>query len=183
MEKLLLLQQELNVPKKQYNKHGNFKYRSCEDILTAVKPLLAKHQLFLKIMDELVFSGDRYYIRAVAEITDGENRVRAAGYAREPASRKGMSEDQITGSSSSYARKYALNALFLIDDTKDADTRGSQEKEKDTRKVLTPADKINWNKAIVTYKKYNNFDRIEEFFSIATKHKNMIISMAKEETT
>jgi len=130
MDKLTGLRDELRVPKNQFNNFGNYKYRSQEDILETVKPLLTMYGLLLTISDEMIMLGDRYYIKAVAKITDGEKEVISTGYAREPQAQKGMNEAQITGSASSYARKYALNALFLIDDTKDADTNEHQNQSK-----------------------------------------------------
>ena len=123
-DKILKIQSELKAPKGQYNSFGKYKYRSCEDILEAVKPLLKENKMIMNITDELVFIGERYYIKATAVLTDtesGEQFVNTA-YAREDESKKGMDGSQITGTASSYARKYALNGLFLIDDTKDADT-------------------------------------------------------------
>ena len=121
MKALEAVRMSLKAPKGQYNAHGKFNYRSCEDILEAVKPLMDKNGVELQLTDELVMVGERYYIRAEATaIADGEVVV-AVGYAREPESRTGMDASQITGCASSYARKYALNALFLIDDNKDAD--------------------------------------------------------------
>ena len=120
-DKLGAIQSALKAPKGQENKFGGYRYRSCEDILEAVKPLLAENGLVLTISDEIVLIGDRYYVRASAAITDGDTVEHAYGLAREPESRKGMDEAQVTGSSSSYARKYALNGLFCIDDTKDPD--------------------------------------------------------------
>lgn len=120
------VQSELKAPKGQYNKFGNFNYRSCEDIIEAVKPILAKYSLILNINDEVVLIGDRFYIKATAKITDGLDEVSATAYAREPNEQKGMNESQITGSTSSYARKYALNGLLAIDDNKDADTNEYQ---------------------------------------------------------
>lgn len=123
-EKLLKIQAELKAPKGQYNKFGNFNYRSCEDILEAVKPLMQKHNCVLRISDVLKQIGNRYYIEATATLTDIEDNTSIANtaYAREEESKKGMDGSQITGTSSSYARKYALNGLFCIDDTKDTDT-------------------------------------------------------------
>lgn len=120
---LLEIQVELKAPKSQYNKFGGYKYRSTEDILQAVKPLLKKYGDSLDLSDEPVLVGDWHYIKATAAFKDkdGHNTV-VTGYAREAANKKGMDDSQITGTASSYARKYALNGLFLIDDTKDADT-------------------------------------------------------------
>ncbi len=121
-ERLLSVQSELKAPKGQYNSFGKYKYRSCEDILEAVKPLCKKYGLCLTLTDTIVQIGNRYYIKATAIITDGESKVETTAYAREDEIKKGMDGSQITGSASSYARKYALNGLFNIDDTKDADT-------------------------------------------------------------
>lgn len=123
-EKLLKIQMELKAPKGQFNSFGNFKYRSCEDILEAVKPLLNKNKCVLTVDDELVNIGDRYYVKATATIMDaeGEGIIVNSAYAREAEKKSGMDDSQITGTASSYARKYALNGLFLIDDTRDADT-------------------------------------------------------------
>ena len=123
MESLIAIQKELKAPKGQYNSFGKYKYRSCEDILEAVKPLLSKYKCTLVIMDDLLQVGNRIYVKAIATITDNDgNHATSTAFAREPETKKGMDESQITGTASSYARKYALNGLFLIDDTKDADT-------------------------------------------------------------
>ena len=122
------IQHKLKAPKGQYNSFGKYNYRSCEDILEGVKPLLKEHNLALLIDDEIVQIGERYYVKAIAKITDGREIVSATAYAREPDTKKGMDESQITGATSSYARKYALNALLCIDDTKDADTMDNSKK-------------------------------------------------------
>lgn len=123
LKKLNNIQSELKAPKGQYNSFGKYKYRSCEDIFNAVKPLLTKYELVLQTTDELINVGDRYYIKATATLTDMDgSSISNTSYAREEDTKKGMDGSQITGASSSYARKYALNGLFLIDDTKDSDT-------------------------------------------------------------
>ena len=116
------VQAKLNAPKGQYNSHGNYRYRSCEDILEAVKPLILPYGYVVLLSDELEQIGDRYYIKATATLTNGVDAQKVSAYAREAISRKGMDESQITGAASSYARKYALDGLFSIDDAKDADT-------------------------------------------------------------
>lgn len=124
-EKLNKIQTELKAPKGQYNSFGKYKYRSCEDILEAIKPFLTETKTILTINDEIVFIGNRFYVKATAVLTDCENEnsfIHNTAFAREDDSKKGMDGSQITGASSSYARKYALNGLFAIDDTKDADT-------------------------------------------------------------
>ena len=124
LEKIVKIQNELKCKKEQYNSFGGYKYRSCEDILESVKPLLNKYGLLLRLTDEVVQVGDRYYIKATAELADVESdkTVSTCAYAREPLDKTKMDTSQITGTASSYARKYALNGLFLIDDTKDPDT-------------------------------------------------------------
>mgnify|MGYP002520349852 CR=1 FL=1 len=124
LKKLGALQIALKAPKGQYNKFGGYNYRSCEDILEAVKPILKAQGCSLTISDSLENIGSRYYIKATATLYDMESgeTVTNSAYAREEESKKGMDGSQITGTASSYARKYALNGLFLIDDTKDADT-------------------------------------------------------------
>lgn len=124
-EKLTAMQNELKAPKNQYNSFGKYNYRSCEDILTAVKPLAKKYKVAVYLSDELEYIGERYYIRATAHFVDYEadnSEIKVYAYAREDELKKGMDSSQVTGTSSSYSRKYALNALFDIDDTKDADT-------------------------------------------------------------
>ena len=130
MKKLVAVQAALKAPKGQFNKFGGYKYRSCEDILEAVKPLLLEQGLQLTITDEPVEVGGRIYIKATATVTDGSETAAVSGYAREAETKKGMDESQITGTASSYARKYALNGLFLIDDTKDADATNDHQKSK-----------------------------------------------------
>ena len=131
-DKLMDIQQELKAPKGQYNDFGGFSYRSCEDILEAVKPLLKKNELTLRLNDELIYIGDRYYIKATAILSDGNATIENIAYAREEENKKGMDGSQITGASSSYARKYALNGLFLIDDVKDSDTTNKGEDKEPT---------------------------------------------------
>jgi len=126
IEKVSKIQAELKAPKNQLNKFGGYKYRSCEDILEAVKPLLGG--MVLTISDDILMLGDRFYVKATASLTDGTDTVSNSAFAREPITKKGSDESQITGAASSYARKYALNGLFLIDDTKDADTMDNSDK-------------------------------------------------------
>jgi len=135
MEKLLAIQSELKAPKTQLNKFGGYNYRNCEDILEAVKPLLKKHNCTLVINDEVVMLGNRFYVKATAVIVDGKDRREVSAFAREAEVKKGMDEAQITGSASSYARKYALNGLFLIDDTKDADSHNDHGKGEEHKPV------------------------------------------------
>ena len=118
-EVLSKIQKEMKAPKSQFNAFGKYKYRSCEDILEAVKPFLNGTVLY--ISDEMVLIGERYYLKATATLRNGDEAVSVTAYAREEVEKKGMDSSQITGAASSYARKYALNGLFLIDDTKDSD--------------------------------------------------------------
>lgn len=128
-EKLLKIQQELKVPKNQVNTFGKYKYRSCEDIIEAVKPLCHREGLVLTIQDEIAQFNDRFYVKAHATVSDGTATMTTTAYAREEGAKKGMDGAQITGSASSYARKYALNGLFAIDDTKDPDATNDHSTE------------------------------------------------------
>lgn len=160
-EKLVDVQSNIKVPKGRLNKFSNFYYRSAEDILEGVKPLLQKHGLTLRISDEIVmvgnseaklgintkelkgklydeafiYGGARFYVKSVATLTDGTDTVEVEAFAREEETKKGMDGSQITGASSSYARKYALNGLFLIDDTQDADTMDNKTEVKKEQEV------------------------------------------------
>lgn len=126
-KKLANIQKELKASKSSFNKFGNYYYRNAEDILEAVKPLL--NGAILTISDEIVLVGSRFYVKACAKISDGSEAFEACAFAREPEIQKGMAEPQVTGSASSYARKYALNGLFVLDDTKDADSQDNTKKE------------------------------------------------------
>ena len=121
-EALRNIQNELNAPKNQWNDFGKYHYRNCEGILEAVKPLLKKYGAEVVITDDIRECGGNVYVKATAIFTCGDDEVIVSGYARESESKKGMDASQLTGTASSYARKYALNGLFLIDDSKDADT-------------------------------------------------------------
>jgi len=138
-EKLGKIQKELKAPKNQYNSFGGYSYRSCEDIFEAVKPLLEKYKCILRLEDNLENIGERYYIKATAYLIDleSEEYIFNTAYAREEESKKGMDGSQITGASSSYARKYALNGLFLIDDVKDSDTTNIGSSEEKTTKLAS----------------------------------------------
>lgn len=129
--KLLSIQNELKAPKNQYNKFGKYHYRSCEDILEAVKPLCLKYGAVVLVDDYVTQVGERFYVKAKASLVDidTQEEVYACAYARESENKKGMDSAQVTGATSSYARKYALNGLFCIDDTKDVDTQEYQEKK------------------------------------------------------
>lgn len=138
IQKLQAIQNKLKAPKGQTNKFGGYKYRSLEDIMEAVKPLLAEVDAFIIISDEIVMLGDRFYVKATAAITDSTGKIATTGFAREALVKKGMDESQITGAASSYARKYAMNGLLAIDDTKDADATNKHEKETTMPKSSRP---------------------------------------------
>lgn len=141
-EKLLNIQNELKAPKNQFNKFGNYKYRNAEDILEAVKPICLKYKAVINVRDTIIQIGDRYYVEATAYITDVEkpaDYIENKACAREEESKKGMDSSQVTGATSSYARKYALNGLLCIDDTKDTDSEEYQKRSnvKSTEKSET----------------------------------------------
>ena len=146
MKALVTIQNELKAPKAQYNAFGKYNYRNAEDILEALKPLLLKHNCILFLSDEITHIEGRHYVKTTATFIDSDgSTISVSAYAREEQDKKGMDGSQITGASSSYARKYALNGLFLIDDTKDSDTTNQTEKEpkrkeigQETRKVEQP---------------------------------------------
>ena len=167
--KLMNIQQELKAPKGQYNSFGKYAYRSCEDILEAVKPLLKKEKVVLTIGDELQYIGNRYYIKATATLIDIESEatISNSAYAREEETKKGMDGSQITGASSSYARKYALNGLFGIDDNKDSDTTNIQSKEEKEDKKASPKQieliqKYYQGENLTKLLEVNNIDKLED---------------------
>lgn len=160
MKELLQIQSELKAPKGQYNSFGKYKYRSCEDILEAVKPLCVKYGVILTLSDEIVQVGERYYIRATAKLQkEGCTDISVTAYAREALEKKGMDDSQITGTASSYARKYALNGLFCIDDTKDADTDEYAKKTKS--KDSSASNKEAWREKVIEAAKTKGIDMKE----------------------
>jgi hypothetical protein len=128
-KKLIKIQSTLNAPKGQFNSFGKYNYRSCEDVMGALKPLLAADGLFQLVRDEVVMIGNRYYVKATVTVTDGTDSTASTALAREDEMKKGMDGAQVTGAASSYARKYALNGLWNIDDSKDADTNEFREQQ------------------------------------------------------
>lgn len=128
-DKLIAIQSNLKAPKSQYNSFGKYYFRSGEDILEALKPLLKENGCTLVMSDEIVFVSDRVYVKSIATLSDGKDSVSTTAFAREEADKKGMDGAQITGAASSYARKYALNGLFCIDDTKDPDATNKHGKD------------------------------------------------------
>jgi len=142
VNKLIKVQSTLNAPKLQRNNFGQYNYRSCEDIMCALKPLLAAEGLLQLIDDEIVQVGDRFYIKATVTVTDGTDTIASSAFARESLNKKGMDDAQITGTTSSYARKYALNGMYNIDDSKDADTneyrnQAASKAKQEVKKVVT----------------------------------------------
>ena len=189
--KLVEVQSKLKAPKSQFNKFGNYAYRNCEDILEALKPLLNEVKAIINISDDVVLVGERYYIKATVKFICAETGeiIEASAMAREEENKKGMDSSQLTGSTSSYARKYALNGLFAIDDTKDSDTTNTHNKDtskasnnneviseaqvkrlfvlakgKDTDKVKSVVDKYGFKSSKdITKDKYNSIcDEIEK---------------------
>lgn len=186
MQRLYRIQQELKAPKGQYNSFGKYKYRSCEDILEAVKPLLAEHGFVLLLNDEILSLGTRFYIKATASIVDSEGKTIAqtSALAREEETKKGMDGSQITGAASSYARKYALNGLFAIDDNKDSDTTNTQSKEQKTKSTPSPRGEgrgevstnlqTPTNEDLEIYQTLSNIDDIEDVKSYYELNKELV---------
>lgn len=188
MKELVNIQSKLVCKKNQMNKFGGYKYRSCEDILEAVKPLLAENECTLTITDDVIMVGDRIYVKAEAVLTNKEGvEVCTKSFAREEESQKGMSAAQITGSASSYARKYALNGLFCIDDTKDDDfnnTHGKDDKKQPQAEqpvntelipVLEEINKATDKKQLdAIYLKYECFQKNNEFLKALTQKKTTL---------
>ena len=137
--KLMTIQSNLKAPKGQYNNFGKYKYRSCEDILESVKPLLSQHDCALVITDDIVMLGERIYVKATAKLISGSEHIESSAFAREEDTKKGMDSSQVTGAASSYARKYALNGLFCIDDTKDSDTTNTGQESSERDKAIKEA--------------------------------------------
>lgn len=177
MEKLNKIQSELKAPKNQYNSFGKYKYRSQEDILEAVKPLLKKHNCTLTISDEIREVAGITFVESIAIISDGKDQVHVKAQAGIDVNRKGMDIAQSFGSSSSYARKYALNGLFLIDDTKDADTTNTHGK---SSKVVAEKEWLNkgtanFDKALAYMKNGGNISNIESKYKLSKEVKELLI--------
>lgn len=171
MKELIEIQNELKAPKSQYNKFGQYNYRSVEDILEAVKPLLFKTDCQLKITDEIVMIGNRIYVKATAEFKNSAGEIETTqSFAREEETKKGMDSSQITGSASSYARKYALNGLFLIDDTKDSDatnTHGKDEQSSTKKGGEFDCNHTGFEKAIEALEKgKTTVDKIVSYYDV-----------------
>lgn len=169
---LTKIQNELKAPKSQFNKFGNYSYRNAEDILEAVKPLLLKYGASLTLTDKPVEVADRLYIKATAHYKDCDSEKIVESYARESLTKKGMDDSQISGSASSYARKYALNGLFLIDDTKDADSNALQ------RQQSARQSNVNYNRRNYTKKPVNQWS-IQELESYPLNFNGKIILLSQ----
>lgn len=183
------VQAKLKAPKNQVNKFGGYKYRSCEDILEAVKPLLDECDATLTISDSIELIADRVYVKATATFKAGEEVESVTAYAREPSNKKGMDEPQITGTASSYARKYALNGLFLIDDTKDPDTNEYAEQQNKAKKqpinYITSEQAARLNKLMVQYNDSQPPEKKINLTAMLKKHKvesvsRLTVDMANE---
>ena len=175
-EKLREVQTQIKAPKNLYNTFGKYKYRNAEGILEAVKPYLNGYNLCLTLSDEIVQVGDRYYVKATATLYDGvgSESVSVSAYAREAVSKKGMDDSQITGTASSYARKYALNGLFLLDDTKDADTDENRIERENRSTTISKTEA----KALYSVLQKNDID-VNDFLAERNIHK--LSELAPEE--
>lgn len=168
-EKLIKIQQELKCNKGQYNDFGKYRYRSCEDILESVKPLLQKYDLVILLGDDIIYTGERYYIKATAVISDTNgNTIQNTAFAREEEAKKGMDGSQITGTASSYARKYALNGLLAIDDTKDADT--NEFKQQTIEEEKATKEQIDYIKEMLTTGDYDE-EEVKEYLKKCRRKK------------
>ena len=172
-KKLVRIQGSLKAPKNQRNNFGNYNYRSCEDILEAVKPLLAKEELLLTITDSI--APEPLFVNAVAEITDGVDKIQVRAQAGINLNRKGMDVAQCYGASSSYARKYALNGLFLIDDTKDADSTNTHGKgDKSTEKSWLNKGTAEFKKVQTYLKGGGSISKVEEKYRLSKEVKELL---------
>lgn len=168
---MIAIQKQLKAPKGQYNSFGKYKYRSAEDILEAVKPHLAEYGVLLMLSDDVVMIGERIYIKATATVCKGEEKMCNTAYAREDDTKKGMDGSQITGTASSYARKYALNGLFLIDDTKDADTDEYHNQTNQPKAKAQPAKEIDFEIELKAEADANNCQSSAELTAVWSKYK------------
>lgn len=175
MDSLLNIQNELKAPKSQFNLFGNYKYRNCEDILEALKPLLKKYNAVLFMSDDIVVFGDSLFVKSTATIKNTETEVSVSAFAKHPLQQKGMNDSQITGSASSYARKYALNGLFLIDDTKDSDTTNAHGAVKPE---MTPVDSL-WSVAVKKLAEgKTTIDAIRKTYLLTDKNEKQLLKEA-----
>ena len=163
METLIKIQEELKVPKKNYNSFGKYSFRSAEDILEAAKPLCVKHGALLTLSDEIVEVNGWVFVKAIATFKHGEFQHSVTSFARHAESKKGMDESQVSGAASSYARKYALNGLFCIDDNKDADQQKPEEK---TQKKLKKLPDEKFKDAVKFLKDGKSMKELKSFYEI-----------------
>jgi hypothetical protein len=168
MKTLIEIQKELKVPKGQYNSFGKYHYRSCEDIIEALKPVIHPKGLFLRLTDEIVLIGERYYVKATAELVGESVHYTSLGFAREEESKKGMDGSQVTGAASSYARKYALNGLLAIDDSKDSDVTSEEKDDREPLDQLSP----NWGRAVDFIKQGGKIEAIEQKYKLSELDRN-----------
>lgn len=185
--KLINIQRDLKAPKNQYNAFGEYRYRSCEDILEAVKPLLFREEVVLTIADDLIATDGRFYVKASATLAYKDERICTSAFAREEETKKKMDGAQLTGAASSYARKYALNGLFCIDDTKDADatntgdTNPEPKKDTDTKELLKEAlqvisDSKTMDELKAVWSKYQILQSNDTFKTAKDRKKTAIVS-------
>lgn len=180
IKKLQDIQQELKVPKAQYNSFGGYKYRSCEDILRAVKPLLKKHDAILLLTDEVVSLDGRWYVKATAKFFDEANAdkpITVCGYAREEETKKGMDGSQITGASSSYSRKYCLNGLFNLDDVKDSDSTNTHSNEGGASKATSS--RFDFGEARKAMKEIGTVEELRTYWASVPKYAQKYLEEAK----
>lgn len=171
MKELIEIQSKLKAPKNMYNSFGKYNYRNCEGIMEAVKPLLHAYECTLTLSDDIAMIGNRYYVRAIATLVNAEGKsVVVTAFAQEPDEKKGMDSAQITGTSSSYARKYALNGLFLIDDTKDPDTDEYKVESDAKAKKAKAQPSSGLNQAVADCNASKTFD---ELMVVWNKHKEL----------
>ena len=177
MKELIIIQNKLKAPKGQLNKFGNYKYRSCEDILEALKPLLYENKCVLTINDDIVSVGNRVYVKATVILkNESGEEISTTAFAREEETKKGLDSSQITGSTSSYARKYALNGMFCIDDTKDSDATNTGDKKDDNYNIAIQ--EVNGAQSLAEltriYNTYNMLQSNKEFVSkLSEKRKTL----------
>ena len=188
-EKLLTIQSKLKAPKSQYNSFGKYHYRNCEDILEAVKPLAGEVKALVYLTDSIEMIGERYYVKATATFVDcekPEQTISVSAYAREEKDKKGMDGSQVTGASSSYARKYALNGLFDIDDNKDSDTTNNgsipepEKPKKQTKAGLSEDTRNKINLAILEYKKVAKAE-VKEILAIVEAELGFSVNSVNDE--
>lgn len=190
---LAKIQSLVKAPKGQFNKFGNYKYRSCEDIVEAVKLVINPLGFYLTLMDEIVLIGNRVYVKATATLSNGEQTYSATAFAREEETKKGMDGAQVTGAASSYARKYALNGLFAIDDTKDADATNTHDTPTDQEKALlssliddtdlTDKEKSSAIQAINSCNDYKTYQAIQHRLENRKKPIDQIVNPTQKDIT